>query len=144
MLAPILCFSTILFFGQRFLVFKKAVHSQGDREGSMESALRPDSFNSSSAASGSFSDELTNDIKATKEELQAVKKKIDVIEGGGDDLAKEHGYSTHNAALESLRAKEARLDDRLNTYEKQKLAALTQQQQQRGAGRSMLPVRQET
>jgi hypothetical protein len=108
-------------------------------QGVMTSTQRPDnSLNSSSAAS----DELTNDIKATKEELQAVKRKIGIIEGGGDGLAKEHGYSTRITALESLRAEKVELDKRLTTYEI-RFTALTQQQQQSGAGTSMLPVRQE-
>jgi hypothetical protein len=85
---------------------------------------------------------LSAKIAATDKELEAVKGKISVIEGGGDDLAKEHGYSTRITALESLRVEKVELDKRLTTYEI-RLTALTQQQQQSGAGTSMLPVRQE-
>jgi hypothetical protein len=109
----------------------------------MATTQRPDdSLNSSSAAINSVLDEVIKDIKATKEELQAVKGKIDDIEGGDDDLAKQHGYSTRNAALESLRAGEQCLRaEKVELRKKENL--LLQQQQQSGAGTSMLPLRQE-
>jgi hypothetical protein len=114
----------------------------------MATTQRPDSsLNSSSAAINSVLDEVINDIKATKEELQAVKRKIGGIEGGDDDLAKEHGYSTRSAALESLRAKEAALQNKEVALQNKEVELLKrgnlllQQQQQSGAGTSMLPVR---
>jgi hypothetical protein len=78
---------------------------------------------------------LSDKITATEKELEAVKGKISVVERGDDDLAKALGYSTRIAALESLRAEKVELLKKENL--------LRQQQQQSGAGTSMLPVRQE-
>jgi hypothetical protein len=87
-------------------------------------------------------DDLATDIRDTKKKIEKLEEDIENLRTGGDDLAKEHGYSTRITALESLRAEKLELDKRLTTYEKQKLAALTLQQQQ-SAGTSMLPVRQD-
>jgi hypothetical protein len=86
---------------------------------------------------------LSAKITATEKELEAVKGKISVIEGGGDDLAKEHGYSTRITALESLRAEKIALrNEKVELLKKENLLR-QQQQQQSGTGTSMLPVRQE-
>jgi hypothetical protein len=88
-----------------------------------------------------MADELTPlsaKISATEQELQALKGNISVIERGGDDLAKEHGYSTRIAALENLRAEKVELLKKENLLRQQQQQ---QQQQQSGAGTSMLPVR---
>jgi hypothetical protein len=90
---------------------------------------------------------LADKIKKTEEKIEKLEKHIDTIRTGDDDavqaLVKQLRFKDDDEALESLRAKEAELNERLNTYEKQKLATLTQQQQQSSAGTSMLPVRQE-
>ena len=61
------------------------------------------------------------------QELEAAIKKSD------EGALKALGYYCRDKAADAL----ARLEERLNTYEKQKLAALTQQQQQSGAGTCM-------
>jgi hypothetical protein len=88
-----------------------------------------------------MADELTTlltKITATETELQAVKGKISVIEGGGDDLAKEHGYSTRIAALENLRTEKVALINKEVELRKDLRSA---KEQQSGAGTSMVPVR---
>jgi predicted RNase H-like nuclease (RuvC/YqgF family) len=89
------------------------------------------------AASAAAPDELESDIKKTKEKIEKLETEIDTIRKGDDDTAKEQGYSTRIAALEALRAKEIELLKVLAAYENQKL---TLQQQQSGAGASMLLV----
>jgi hypothetical protein len=92
---------------------------------------------------------LSDKITATEKELEAVKGKISVVERGDDDLAKAHGYSTRIAALESLRAEKVALQNEKVALQNEKVELLKkenllrQQQQQSGAGTSMLPVRQE-
>jgi prefoldin subunit 5 len=91
-----------------------------------------------------MSDELAADITDTKAELKEVKATIKIIQTGDDAaseaLVKKLRFKDSDAALADLRAKEVELDKRLTTYEI-RLTAL-QQQQQSGAGTSMLPVRQ--
>jgi prefoldin subunit 5 len=92
-----------------------------------------------------MSNELAADITDTKAELNEVKATIKIIQAGDDAateaLVKKLRFKDSDAALAALRAKEVELDKRLTTYEI-RLTALTQQQQQSGAGTSMLPVRQ--
>jgi chromosome segregation ATPase len=87
---------------------------------------------------------LATKITGTEQELQEVKADIKTIRTGDDAAVKALGYDGRDEArahLPRLEAKEEQLNERLNTYEKQKLTALTQQQQQSGAGTSMLRVR---
>jgi hypothetical protein len=80
---------------------------------------------------------LASKIDKAEKEVQELK---DAIRKGDDAALKALGFTTRDKAADAV----ARLEERLNTYEKQKLAVLTQQQQQQsGAGTSMLPVRQE-
>jgi hypothetical protein len=99
----------------------------------------------SAAASDMADDPTTLSVKitATEKELEATKGNISVIEGGGDDLAREHGYSTRITALESLRAEKIALQNEKVELLKKENLLRQQQQQQSGAGMSMLPVRQE-
>ena len=88
---------------------------------------------------------LATKITGTEEELQEVKTEIKTIRTGDAAAIKALGYGSRaaaDAALPRLQTEKEQLNERLNTYEKQKLTALTQQQQQSGAGTSMLPVRQ--
>ena len=83
--------------------------------------------------------ELLKDIKDTKDELKTVKDEIEKLNKRLDDsdFTETGRYSSAEkveAELKDLKAEKARLDDRLNMYETQKLAAQQQQQQQSGAG----------
>jgi chromosome segregation ATPase len=93
-----------------------------------------------------MADDLATDISKTKERIEELEDCIDTIRRGNDAAVSALGYGSRDEAkadLPALTAEKAQLNERLNTYEKQKLAILTQQQQQSGAGTSMLPVRQE-
>jgi hypothetical protein len=93
-----------------------------------------------------MSNELAADITDTKAELNEVKATIKIIQAGDDAateaLVKKLRFKDSDAALAALRAKEVELDKRLTIFYEIRLTALTQQQQQSGAGTSMLPVRQ--
>jgi hypothetical protein len=92
-----------------------------------------------------MADDLAADIRDTKAELKEVKAAIKTIRTGDDAAVKALGYDSRDEAkadLPALTAKEAQLNDQLKTLYDTRKIALTQQQQQRGAGGSMLPVRQ--
>jgi hypothetical protein len=87
--------------------------------------------------------QLANAIKENEEERKEVRAAIKIIRRGDDAAVKALGYGSRDEAREHLaplEAKEARLDGQLKSLYDTRLAA---QQQQSGAGTSMLPVRQE-
>jgi hypothetical protein len=99
------------------------------------------------AAASDMADELTSlsaKITATEKELEDVKDAIKTITTGVDAaveaLVKKLRFKDSDEALQSLRAEKARLEERSNELLKTK-NLLLQQQQQSGAGTSMLPVR---
>jgi hypothetical protein len=87
-------------------------------------------------------DRLANAIKENEEELKEVRAAIRTIRTGDDAAVEALGYSSRDeakAALLRLETKEERLE-KLLLLDKEEKARL---QQQGGAGRLMLPVRQE-
>jgi hypothetical protein len=100
-----------------------------------------------SAAASNMADDLATDIKDTQAELKDVREEIIKLNKRLDenDFTGTVRYSSQEkveAALSELKAKETQLNNRLdNLYDTRKIT-LTQQQES-GAGTSMLPVRQE-
>jgi uncharacterized protein YlxW (UPF0749 family) len=88
------------------------------------------SSSATSTATSNKPGELATDINETKGELKELKA---AIKKGDEAAMKALGYDSRDEAKTAL----SRLEDRLNTYEQQKLALL---QQQSGAGASMLLV----
>jgi uncharacterized protein involved in exopolysaccharide biosynthesis len=94
-----------------------------------------------------MADDLATDIRDTKAELKDVKDAIKTIRTGDDAAVNALGYGGRDEAkthLARLEAKEEQLRALLVQYETRLTALTQQQQQQSGAGTSMLPVRQKT
>jgi septal ring factor EnvC (AmiA/AmiB activator) len=100
-----------------------------------------------SAAANDMAD-VSTDITYTKTELHDVKQEIAKLNKRLDenDFTERGRYSSQEkveAVLQDLRGKETQLNNQLQTLYDTRKIALAQQQQQSGAGTSMLPVRQE-
>jgi hypothetical protein len=98
---------------------------------------------SESTATSNMADDLATDISKTKQKIEKLERHIDTIRTGDETAIKALGYGSRaaaDAALNDLTADKRDSYDLLKTYET-RLTALTQQQQQSGAGTSMLRVR---
>jgi acyl-CoA synthetase (AMP-forming)/AMP-acid ligase II len=99
--------------------------------------------NGSSLSNSDMGDELTtlaDKIKKTEEELLEVKADIKAIRTGDDAAVKALDFGSRDEGLKHLRAKEIALQN--EKVELQKKENLLIEQQQSGAGTSMVPVRQ--